>query len=334
MNLVSGATGIIGSHVALKLLQDDQPVVACYGPTKNTSKTRRLFEYYGQGSLFAKIKWIEMDLDDNYSIEQALAGIKNVFHCAGLVSFSAKDRKRLFDVNETGTANIVNACLLTGANLCHVSSVATINNADHKTELTEEVFWKKSGRESDYAVSKYNAERQVWRGIEEGLNAVIVNPGIVLSPGFWDQSSSKLFPAVFKGMKYYTVGKAGYVTAGNVADAMIQLLSRRKFANRYILVEGNYSYKEILEKTSLCLGKKPPSKEAGPGLLKFAYYLGSIPAFFSGKELPISKSMINSAFNKQVYSSKKIKDELNFSFSPILSEIEHIAAIYLKERTQ
>jgi len=334
VNLVSGASGIIGSHVALKLLLSNRPVIACYGPSKKNENTRRLFEYYGKGDLFKQIKWVEVDLNDVFSLDHVLQEIENVFHCAGFVSFSKKDREKLYHVNEKGTENMVHACLKSGVNLCHVSSVATINNNDYKGDLTEEVFWKKSGKESDYAISKYNSEREVWRGIEEGLNAVIVNPGLVLSPGFWDQSSSKLFPAVYQGLKYYTNGKAGYVSAGDVADAMIQLMDRRKFANRYILVEGNYTYKEIFERISKCFNRNPPQKEASPGLLKLAYYLNRFISLFSGKDPRISKSMLSSAFNKQNYSSRKIIDELNFRFTPIQGEIERIASIYLQERAQ
>lgn len=334
MNLVSGASGIIGSHVALKLLLSNRPVIACYGPSKKNENTRRLFEYYGKGDLFEQIKWVEVDLNDIFSLDEVLQGVENVFHCAGLVSFNKKDQESLYRVNEKGTENMVHACIKSGANLCHVSSVAVINNTDYNGDLTEEVFWKKNGKESDYAISKYNAEREVWRGIEEGLNAVIVNPGLVLSPGFWDQSSSKLFPAIYDGLKYYTNGKAGYVSAVDVADAMIQLMDRRKFANRYVLVEGNYTYKEIFEFISKCFKRHPPKKEAQPGLMKLAYYLEKLPSLFAGKQPRISKSMIHAAFNKQQYSSAKIRKELNFRFTPIHGEIERIASIYIRERAQ
>ncbi|MGZ4090066.1 MAG: NAD-dependent epimerase/dehydratase family protein [Bacteroidia bacterium] len=191
MNLVTGATGIIGSHVVLKLLQANKPVVAARQKNSDVAAVEKLFAYYTKESarLFQKIKWVEVDVCDIFSVEEALDGITIVYHCAGYISFDRRNREKLFKINEGGTANVVNACLLKNVTLCHVSSIATINNLDYKDNLDETVFWKTSGRESDYAVSKYNAEREVWRGIEEGLRAVIVNPGVVLSPGFWNQSS-------------------------------------------------------------------------------------------------------------------------------------------------
>lgn len=333
MNVVTGASGIVGSHVLMRLLLENKPVTACFGPSSNNAPTKKLFSYYGNESLFEKIKWIEVDLLDQFSVDEALNGAKHVYHCAGLVSFNSKDRKKLFDINEKGTANVVNACLQSGAQLCFVSSVATINNADYAADLTEEVFWKKSGRESDYAISKYNAEREVWRGMEEGLSAVIVNPGVILSPGFWDQSSSRLFSATHEGIKYYTNGIAGYVTARDVAQIMILLMEQRQFGNRYILVEGNYSYQKILTKISEGLGKKAPNREASLKEMKFAYYLEKVVGLFTGKSPRISKPMIQSAFNKQGYSSSKIKGALKYNFSSTMSEIETICKLYLQERS-
>ena len=179
MNLVTGATGILGSHVVLALLQSNQPVTACKQKTGDIKKIQELFAYYtpDHQTLFERIKWVDVDICDIFSIEEALQGIANVYHCAGFVSFSGRDRKKLRLVNETGTKNMVDACLHMGVKaFCHVSSIGTLHNLDYMGTLTEEVFWKKSGKESDYAISKYNAEREVWRGMEEGLNAVIVNP--------------------------------------------------------------------------------------------------------------------------------------------------------------
>jgi dihydroflavonol-4-reductase len=195
VDLVTGATGILGSHVALALLKRGRSVKALRRGSSNLTDMQKLFSHYGERHLADRIVWVDGDLDDSYSLEQCLEEVEHVYHCAGYVSFDARDREQLFRVNERGTRNIVNACLFKQVNaLCFASSLATIRNTDIRTPLTEEVFWKSTGKESHYAISKYNAEREVWRGIEEGLHAVIVNPGILLAPGFWRQSSSKLFP--------------------------------------------------------------------------------------------------------------------------------------------
>jgi len=337
VNLVTGATGILGSHVVLALLQNNQPVVACRQKSSNLAQVEKLFSYYTSEhkQLFDKIKWVEVDICDIFSIEEALEGITTVYHCAGFVSFNKADRKKLTDINEKGTRNVVDACLQKkiGA-LCHVSSIGAINNLDYILPLNESVFWKKSGKESDYAVSKYNGEREVWRGIEEGLNAVIVNPGVILSPGFWNQSSSRLFETAYNGNKYYTEGITGYIAAMDVANAMIGLVSKKQFSNRYILVEGNYTFKHIFTAMQTGLHKKPPFIHVSRGLLNFLRIITGFFGFFIGKPSGITKAIINSAYSKQVFSNAKVKSVLSFTFKPVDDVITDICKHYLNERTK
>jgi len=335
LNLVIGATGILGSTVVLKLIQQNQPVIACKQKTSDLKKVEKLFSYYTPNykSLFAKIKWVDVDICDIFSIEEVLDGITTVYNCAGFVSFNKKDKKKLFDINENGTANVVTACLNKKIDaLCHVSSIATINNLDYKHQLNETVFWKTSGKESDYAISKYNGEREVWRGIEEGLNAVIVNPGVILSPGFWDQSSSKLFSNCYKGNKFYTKGLTGYVGAMDVATVMIELVNKRLFANRYIVIENNYSFQNILNLIQTEFKKPLPTINASKFLLNIARILDAVKSQLMNKPPTITKNLINSAFNTQTLSNSKILNDLGLSFQPINEIIVHICGHYLKDQ--
>jgi len=335
LNLVIGATGILGSHVVLKLLQNNQPVIACKQKTSDLKKVEQLFAYYDKDykQLFAKIKWKEIDITDVFSIEEALDGITTVYNCSGFVSFIKNDREKLYKINEGGTANIVNACLHKNITaLCHVSSIATVNNSDYTLPLNETVFWKFSGKESDYAISKYNAEREVWRGVEEGLNAVIVNPGVILSSGFWNQSSSKLFDVCYKGNKFYTEGFAGYISAQDVANCMIELVEKKLFASRYILIEDNYSFKEIFDKIQTELKKPKPTINASKKLLAFARIMDALFCFFSKKQHQITRPLIFAAFNKQLYSNTKIKSVSNSQFMPVNQVIEKICADFLADK--
>ena len=336
MNLVTGATGILGSTVVLKLLQQNLPVVACKQKTSDLKSVEKLFSYYTTDykNLFAKIKWVNVDVLDIFSIEEALEGIDTVYHCAGFVSFNKKDKNHLFNVNEKGTANLVNACLHKKINaLCHVSSIATLNNLDYKHTINETVFWKTSGKESDYAISKYKGECDVWRGIEEGLNAVIINPGVILSPGFWNQSSSKLFSTCYKGNKFYTQGMAGYVSASDVADVMIQLINKRLFSNRYIVIENNYSIQSIFNLIQTQFNKPIPSIKASKFLLQLALIVNVILSKITNKSPLISKSLIQASLNTQVSSNSKILNDLDFTFQPIHQVISFICAQYLRDKT-
>lgn len=331
MNLVIGATGIVGSHVVLELLQNEENVLATKQKQSDINKVKDLFAYYGPKveELFSKIKWIDVDVRDVFSIEEALEGVTTVYHCAGLVSFKGSDKKNLNEINEIGTKNVVDACLYKKTTaLCYVSSIATINNLDYTLPLNEQVFWKKSGNESDYAISKYNAEREVWRGMEEGLNAVIVNPGVILSSGFWSQSSSRIFEQCYKGNKYYTSGSTAFIAASDVAKIMYALLNKKLYGDRYILIENNYSFKDILTTIQINLDKPAPSINVKPGILKLVQILERIFTFFIGKERKLTRALVNSLNNTQIYSNQKVMSAIAYEFLPIHTTIEEICRNY------
>ena len=333
MNLVTGATGILGSHVLLRLLEEGQPVIACRQKNSDLKKVEKLFTWYKKDELYKSIQWKELDINDLFSIEDALEGVHTVYHCAGFVSFNKKDREKLFKINDKGTANLVTACLEKKIDaLCHVSSIGTINNSDARGPLHEDVFWKKKGNESDYALSKYNAEREVWRAMEEGLNALVVNPGVILSPGFWNQSSSRLFTTCYKGNLFYTSGQTAYIAARDVARAMVQLTRQRQFGNRYILTENNYSFKQVLDHVSTQLGKKKPMIKAGFYLLHAGRFFDYFFSKVTGREQVLTKFIIHSALNKQSYLNAKVCGKIDFKFTPVMDEITEICRLYSLDR--
>ena len=316
--------------MVLLLLLDSQPVLALKRPGSDTSKVKELFISYSPSyeALFEKIRWTELDIRDTFGLEAAFEGVHTVYHCAGLVALDNSRREELFAINEGGTANVVNACLQAGVKaLCHVSTIGTINNSDMEL-LTESVFWKRSGKESYYALSKYNAEREVWRGMEEGLNAVIVNPGVILSPVYWDQSSGQIFRRCAKGMGFYTSGSSGYISAMDAARIMIALVKERHFGNRYILVENNYRIKTILDRIHRNFGKREPAFRAPKRVLQLAGLLEGFFSIFTRKRRILTKSFINAALNTQKYSNLKIRKTLDYSFEPVPEVIDKICAYY------
>jgi len=334
MNLITGATGLVGAHVALQLLQQNKPVVAIKRQGSDVLKTKRLFSYYTSDaeSLFQKIKWIDADICDIYSILDALDGIETVYHCAGFVSFNSKDNKQMHRTNTEGTANIVNACLEKNTKaLCYVSSIATLQNPDITKNIDESVYWKSSPTASDYAISKYNGEREVWRGTEEGLNAVIVNPGIILGPGFWNQSSGKLFKTCYQGNPFYTKGSSATIDARDVASCMIALTEKKEFSKRFVLVENNYSFKDILSQVHKALGKKQPSIEAGKITLTIGKFLDYWKSFITGKEQLITKETIVAALDNNTYNNHRVKTLLNYQFIELHNTIKFICDAYIKE---
>lgn len=334
MNLIIGATGLVGAHVALQLLQQNKSVVAIKRKGSDVSKTKKLFSYYTSDadSLFSKITWVDADVCDIYSLLDALEGIETVYHCAGFVSFNSKDHKQMHRINSEGTANMVNACLEKKIKaLCYVSSIATLQNPDITKNIDESVYWKSSPTASDYAISKYNGEREVWRGIEEGLNAVIVNPGIILGPGFWNQSSGKLIKTSFKGNSFYTNGSSATIDAKDVAACMIQLVENKQFSQRFVLIENNYSFKEILTQLHKALGKKEPTIEVGKIVLTIGKWFDGIRSFISGKEQLITQETITAGLDKNSYNNDRIKLALNYQFIPLQETVKFVCTAYLND---
>lgn len=335
-NLVTGANGLLGAHVMLVLLQRGQSVRAMTRAGSDRSEVIQFFKRFDgeSGKLAESIEWREADITDLPSLEELVQGMDQVFHCAGFVSFDRSDRVKLLKINEGGTANIVAACLQWKVRLCHVSSVAVLHNLDHKTALTENVFWKRSGKESDYAISKYNAEREVWRGIEEGLEAVIVNPSVILASGFWSRSSSRMMDTVYGGNPFYTSGSAGYVAASDVAGIMVSLMEKKISGERFILSEGSYTYRKMFTWMAEAVGKSGPRWSIPKTALHLAGIGERLLARILGKAARISPDIVNSAFNNQIYSSEKVCNLLNFKFLPIETVVKDLGKVYLEDHSK
>lgn len=327
MNLVTGATGLVGTHVLLTLLQQGKKVVATKRASSNLSEVEKVFSYYTNESkkLFDQIIWRDVDLNDVLGLDELLNDITSVYHCAALVSLNNSDRNQLLKINVEGTVNLVNACIQKKIDsFCFVSSIATLQNPDIKGDLDETVFWKNKPNQNVYSLSKYLAEQEVWRAMEEGLNAVIVNPGVIVGPGNWNRGTGQLFSLSKKGVLFYTEGVNGFVDVKDVAEMMVDLCDKKMFGERYLLVENNYSFKEILEQIHIALGKKPPQIKAG----KFFLNLGRLFTFLLPENLKVNASMIETLTDKTTYNSQKVKKCLSRSFTPISQSIGFAAGVY------
>ncbi len=215
---------MLGAHLIFDLLQSNQRIRAIKRSTSDLNTVRKIFSYYSDQSetLFEKIEWVDADLLDVYSIEESLKDVSQVYHCAAMVSFNKKDQQRMTENYVQGKANLINACIHMGIKkLVHVSSIAALGRAEKGEKTTEKTPWKDSDKDSPYSISKYQSELEVWRGIAEGLNAVIINPSVILGPGDWSKGSPSFFPLIAKGMKFYSQGINGYVGVKDVCRVMV-----------------------------------------------------------------------------------------------------------------
>lgn len=336
MILVTGGTGLVGSHLLFKLVSEGEKVRAIYRRAHKLELVKNVFGYFSDDAevLFNTIEWIEADITDVPALTLAFKGITTVYHCAALVSFEPDKYNILRKINIEGTANVVNLCLRNKVKkLCYVSSVAALGSPKLNEDCIDETtLWNKDLDHSVYAITKYGAEIEVWRGVQEGLNAVIVNPGIILGAGFWrGGGSGSLFKQVYKGMPYYTKGVSGFVDVGDVVNAMHLLMHSEVKNEKYILVSENFSFQTFFTMLADHLNLSPPKKEAKPCMLAIAWRLDWLNFKVFGKRRRLSKHMAQSAVEITNFSSEKYKNSFNLEFKPIKQSVGEVAKLFLKD---
>ena len=300
MILVTGGTGLVGAHLLLHLVEQGENVRAIYRTTASIEKTKNLFSLYHKSHLFEKIEWLEADILDITSLEIAFRNIEFVYHCAALISFDPKDEETIRKTNIEGTANIVNFCLAFGIKkMLFVSSIAALGDPNAvETVISETTEWNPEKPHSDYAISKYGAEMEVWRGQQEGLSVIIVNPGIILGPGFHEQGSSALFSAVAKGLSFHTLGTTGFIAVTDVVETSIQLMNSDVKNERFTLIENNYSFQEILNCIADSLKIKRPQWHATPFLVNVFWRVDWFLSTFFFKKRKLSRASAKASYSK------------------------------------
>lgn len=334
MILVTGGTGLVGSHLLYQLTTNNNPVRAIYRNKNKLALTKKIFSYYSENPdiLFNKIDWVEADLLDIPLLTEAFKGITHVYHAAAFVSFEPDKYHLLRKTNIEGTANIVNLSIANKIEkLCYVSSVATIGSATSKDTLNELTLWNPEADNSVYSITKYGAEMEVWRGTQEGLDAVIVNPGVIIGPGIWNYGSGNIFKKVYNGLPFYTKGVTGYVGIEDVVLPMMKLMESPIKNERFILVSENWLYKQFIDKIATSLNVKAPSKKASSLLLQMGWRLDWLKHKLTGKRRRLSKQLVHTLNSKSVYDNTKLKTQLNYQFKPLEKSIKEVAGIFLKE---
>jgi len=330
MILVTGGTGLVGSHLLYHLVSSGYKVRAIYRESSDVYAVRDVFALYTRAiiPLWRKIEWVKADLNDLPALEHAFVGVNFVYHAAAMVSFHRKDYKSLYRINVKGTANIVNLSIAHGiTKLCYVSSTATLSKEADKSIMDENSFWNPDADNNHYAITKYGAEMEVWRGTQEGVPAVIINPGVILSPSMTGRSSSAIVKQYVNGMRFYTEGTTGFVDVRDVVKAMQDLMQSKIENQRFIMVSENVSYKEFTQMLDSELGYETPAKKAGKTIVFGMSALLSFMGFIFGKKLKLTRDTATALFKQNHYSNEAIKNALNFQFTPLKDTVEWICRI-------
>lgn len=333
MIFVTGATGILGRVIVLELLKKGKKVRASKRPTSNLNEVKHSYQFYTENpdEFFDKIEWVEVDFDDIHSLQNALQGVKEVYHCAAKVSFHPKDEKEMYHTNIKGTENLLVACEGTEVTkFLHVSSVAVLDGFNEKGELDETSDFNAKLEHSSYAISKHLSEMEVWRASAEGLNTIIINPAIIIGSGNWNQSSGELF-STFEKNNFTFSGGSAYVDVRDVAKVAVELMENNAFGERFILISDNIKYTEIANQIRKKLGLKE-AKVLSRMLLNVGRLANILFGWFIPQLRMVTRSNIEAVTSFSTISNQKVKEKLNYQFTPIKESIDFHLNHYINDK--
>ena len=313
MILVTGATGFLGSELIHQITAQGKPVRAL-------KREQSVIPVLLQSNPL--IEWYTCDILDLATLEDAFDDIDQVYHCAAFISFDPKDKKKLLDINIQGTSNVVNLCAANQSRLLHVSSVAALGNAKKGKLITEDDYWEYDAKAHSYAISKYEGEMEVWRGIAEGLEAVIVNPSVIIGANAGYTGSGAIFKLVKEGLSFYTKGATGIVDVVDVAKCMVLLMDSDQQNERFTISAENYHYQEFFKEIADGFGVKAPQREAQPWMLGIAWRAAKLAAIFSSKPAALTRDAARSSMNESLYDNEKIKLTTGIQFKPLRQSIK------------
>ncbi|MGZ5248145.1 MAG: NAD-dependent epimerase/dehydratase family protein [Flavitalea sp.] len=322
MVVVTGGTGFLGAYIIRELVEKGYRVRAL----KRSSTIPSFIE----PAIFSSVEWVDGDILDTISLEEAFEGAEAVIHSAAIVSYHSKDKEELYKVNVEGTANVVNLALEANIKrLVFVSSIASIGRSKEGDKVDEDRKWEDNNTNSHYAISKQMAEREVWRGIAEGMEAVIINPSTILGYGDWNKSSSAIFKSVYNQFPYYSNGINGFVDVEDVAKATVLLMESEISGKRFIASSENWSFKQLFYTIADSFNKKRPTIEATPFLSGLAWRLEKIKSLF-GKKILLTKESAKLANSTTYFDNSRILDALpGFQFTPLTTTIERACKKYM-----
>ncbi len=332
MILVTGSTGIVGTRLLFDLIKSGNRVRALKRQDSDTDFVKRVFLFYDSKTgveFYEKINWCDGDITDIDSLEKAFNGIDTCYHTAALVSYDPRDEKALIEINAGGTEKVVNVALEMGVKkICHISSVAALGRAEADKLTSEDNHWNRDQNSSSYGLSKFMAEREVWRGTAEGLPAIVVNPSIILGPSKPNQSSGMLMSVLRKGISFYPKGMAGYVDVRDVSSACIALMNSEITNKRYVLNGENLSYKNLLSTAANIFGNKPPKYKLKPWMLSIAWIGANVWGKLSGSRPKVTRETSKSASSISVFDNSKIREALDFQFISVEESLEYYRSFF------
>ncbi|GAO42861.1 SDR family NAD(P)-dependent oxidoreductase [Flavihumibacter petaseus] len=324
--LVTGGTGFLGTYIIRELLRKGYTVRAI---KRASSKLPAFIDT----ASWEGVDWHEADLLDVVSLQDAFAGVDAVIHAGAVVSFKPEDRRNMYAVNVTGTANVVNVALQENVRrLVHISSVAALGRTANGEVVNETKSWTENKLNTHYAISKFHGELEAWRGFAEGLEGVVLNPSTVLGYGDWNTSSCAIFRQAYQGMPWYTEGVNGFVGVEDLARATVAMLESQQSMERFVVSAENLPFRTLMTSIGREFGQRPPWRKASPAMGGIAWRLEKLRSLFNGHTPLLSRETARIAQSKTYFDSGKLLTTLpEFRFTPLEKVIRESCSRYLQQ---
>ncbi|MFI5251088.1 MAG: SDR family oxidoreductase [Bacteroidota bacterium] len=318
--LVTGATGCVGSNLIRALLQMNLKVIAFHRTTSNTLNLKGLDVEHRYG-----------DVRDKESLRQAIRGCDTVFHTAAIVSFWKNRRVEQLEVNVGGSRNVVEVCLQESVQkLVHTSSIAALG---YRTdgELINESTSYNWGSAVGYKYSKHLSEMEILSGVARGLNAVIVNPTVIIGPGdIYIHGGQLVRDLARRKIPAYSAGGMNLVSVHDVVTGHIAAAEKGIVGERYILGGKNFTHKDAFKLIANAVEKPAPFIRAPVMLTKSIARMFDALGAITGKEPWITSELISGLGGYNWYSIDKAKKGLGYSPSSLEGVIRETYEWYKK----
>ena len=330
--LVTGGTGLVGSHLLYFLVQRGLSPIAIKRESSDILKVEKVFSYYTKSykTLFQKIIWEECDILDFLKLESIIKNVSKIYHCAALISFNNNLKNKMIEINATGTSNIVDLALKYNVQrVCYVSSIATLGS-NSGLAVSEDCWWNWENQ-SGYAISKHLAEVEVWRGFAEGLSGIIVNPSLIIGPGSWESGIGTIINKTQSGIPFYPPGSCGLIEVKDLTEIMIKLMDSSITNERFIINSDHMSYKELIGLVATSLGKRKPTIKLNRFLMKLFISIDIIINKQRGKRIELSTDAVKYTTSKILLNTTKINNTINFSYRKMKDSLKECIDVFIKE---
>lgn len=334
MIFVSGATGLVGSHLLFELCQTKTKIRASYRNKNRMENVKHVFRYYSEDAeaLFEKIEWIPLNLFQLEEVKNATKGCSQIYHCAAIVSFNPANKKETIRLNELMTKNIIEAALFHSIfDFCHISSIATLGRMPNNGYIDETVKYDKSDSHSAYSIGKFKAEVLVLEAQKRGLKPLIVKPSVIIGPGWWKEGSGKFYSVINGGLPFYTNGQTGFVDVRDVAKAMVLLMDSNIRNTDFLISAQNMSYQDFFTKIARSLHKEPPTIKIPAFISKLIWPFAEFFAAIAGKEPVMNRYTARTSQSKYQFSGEKLKKTIDFKYRNMDLSISEFGNFFIKD---